>query len=44
VLQGFLYARPLDPGDAAHWLGARVGAAPGLAAAAAVGGSPARKS
>lgn len=44
VLQGFLYARPLDPGEAAHWLGARVGAAPGLAAAAAVGGSPARKS
>jgi len=26
VLQGFLYARPLEPRDAAHWLGARVGA------------------
>lgn len=40
VLQGFLYARPLEPGEAAHWLGARVGAAPARAAAS----EPARKS
>ena len=33
VLQGFLYARPLEPREAAQWLGARVGAAPALAAA-----------
>jgi len=33
VLQGFLYARPLEPSEAAHWLGARVGAASALAAA-----------
>jgi diguanylate cyclase (GGDEF)-like protein/PAS domain S-box-containing protein len=26
VLQGFLYARPLEPTEAAKWLGARVGA------------------
>jgi EAL domain-containing protein (putative c-di-GMP-specific phosphodiesterase class I) len=26
VLQGYLYARPLEPSEAARWLGARVGA------------------
>jgi len=35
VLQGFLYARPLEPREAALWLGARVGAPPALAGAAA---------
>ena len=42
VLQGFLYARPLEPREAAHWLGARVGAAPVLAATE--DGEPAGKS
>jgi diguanylate cyclase (GGDEF)-like protein len=30
VLQGFLYARPLEPRKAVLWLGARVGTAPAL--------------
>jgi diguanylate cyclase (GGDEF)-like protein/PAS domain S-box-containing protein len=42
VLQGFLYARPLEPREAAHWLGARVGVSSELAAAGSA--SPARKS
>ena len=42
VLQGFLYARPLEPREAAHWLGARVGSSPALASAG--GGDPGRKS
>jgi diguanylate cyclase (GGDEF)-like protein len=42
VLQGFLYARPLEPSEAAHWLGARIGAVPKLAAVD--GGDPALKS
>jgi len=41
VLQGFLYARPLEPSEAAKWLGARVGTA---ALAGATGDDPARKS
>jgi len=42
VLQGFLYARPLEPSEAVHWLGARLGAPSALSAAGAAG--PVRKS
>jgi len=41
VLQGFLYARPLEPREAAQWLGERAATA---AAALAEAGGPARKS
>ena len=39
VLQGFLYARPLEPSEAAHWLGTLVGATSAVAASDPAGRS-----